>query len=85
MVARHMVMEYENDSEEIDRLRSELDQMKSTMAKKDEQINTLQKERDDILMEYEVRPLLLFTVQTLNYYNCSNWLCFLLRNIEMQI
>ena len=76
MVARYMAIDYENDSEQTDRLCSELDQMKSTITKKDEQTKKLQKEGDDILMEYEVRPLLLFAAQTLNYHSCSNWLYF---------
>ena len=42
MVACHMGIEYENDCKQIDRLRRELDQTKSRMAKKDEQLKKLQ-------------------------------------------
>ena len=49
-----MAIVYENDSEQIDKVSSELDQMKSAIAKKDEQIKKLQQERDDIMNKYEV-------------------------------
>ena len=64
MVARHMAIENENDSEQIDRLRRELDQMKSTMATKNEQIKQLQQERDDIMNKYEVCGLFFFCSNT---------------------
>ena len=53
-----MAIAYEHDFDQKDKVRIELDQLKSTIAKKDEQIIKLQQERDDILFEYEVRALL---------------------------
>ena len=90
-----MAIAYEYDSEQADKLRCALDRMKVTVATKDEQIKQLQQEhdeqvkqllqeRDDALMKYKVHTVSLFVALTLNYCICSNWLCFLLRNIEMQ-
>ena len=86
---------YEYDSEQAGKLRCALDQMKATVATKDkqikqlkqeheEQIKKLLQERDDALMKYKVHTVSLFVALTLNYCICSDWLCFLLRNIEKQ-
>ena len=76
---------YEHNSEQIDVLHSELDQMRSALAKKVEQIKKLLQERDDIVKEYEVCRLLLFFCSNTQLCICSNWLCFLCRDIDMQI